>query len=555
MDKEKRRQERSKWFNESLDRNTLILDNKLLIFLLSFLVASLLLVTNPSLEWWVALISLITFVFLLVVLLLLIRQQTGERWRFRERGVFESRWGLLGIATLGFGLGVLIYHNRAWFIWLWQEFRKIDKLDEWTLVSLFLLGVILGVFVVRNWSKEQKDFITSLTAVFGAAFISTILGTLGNQSGSVLTQQNSFALYALGFTLSAALNLLAFSMLIARYTRTRSLTSRSLIDFLYGSDKAQAIDLYFVRNFEADPDYAKEKLVAALSAYREIISEALARTMNERMRKTTRDDAPLPFDYYELISVKSVRQNNDPPTAPPEGSVPVPLPNDSYEIVFRKIEKTREEHEPITPKMFRVAISMRWLDNLEYVVTAGEYKQSFPYYGSVAGMSLLARKTIVMDRDKDKKFRTTTYLNGKTPSQADQPRGLYEIDYLSYICAPMASSFGKPEEQPLGVLHVDTKLFVYPKDKNPLEASVQPDGDGKHFYRKIIRVDPSRPEERLDERLQESLKKLVGYAGNLYVQNDQVVTDLEKMRDVIIPLLELYKKCRTGAINETKPAA
>jgi hypothetical protein len=579
-------------WTEWLDRNTITPDKKLLVFLLAFLASSLILVTKVLSEWWVAIIFLIPFALLLIALLWLVRQQTNESWKFKERKLFQSRWGTFGISALGFGLGALVYHYRAWLVWLWVEFRKIDKLDEWTLVSLFLLGVILGFFVVRNWSKDQKDFITSLTAVFGAAFVSTILGQLSNQSGSVLTPQNSFALYALGFTLSGALNLLAFSMLVAHYTGTQSLTSRSVIDFLYGSDKAQAIDLYFLKNFEADPNYAKEKLVAALSAYREIITKKLARAMNERMKEheaehvsapsnsvdatqVCPDAVSLPFKYFELISIKSIQRKNDnqnPPVSPlpaspsnsdnqmvpPVSPASASPPEDTYEIVFRRLrrDKPEEAGDPITPDMFRVAISMRWLDNLEYVVSAGEYKQSFPYYGSVAGMSLLASRTIVMNRDQYKKFRTDTFLNGKTPSQADQPRGLYEIDYLSYICVPMASSLGKPEEQSLGVLHAATKLFACPKDELPSGACQQTDGDLKQeIYRIIIQADPASPGGRLEEKLQESLKELTGYACNLYVQNDTIVTYLENMRGVIIPLLELYKKCRTGAINETKPAA
>jgi hypothetical protein len=187
---------------------------------------------------------------------------------------------------------------------------------------------------------------------------------------------------------------------------------------------------------------------------------------------------------------------------------------------------------------------MRWLDNLEYVVAPGEYRQSFPYYGSVAGMSLLARKTIVMNRDKFRRFRTGNYVDGKTPSQADQPRGLYNIDFLSYISVPMATSLGKPEEQSLGVMHVDTKLFACAPDQlERLLANAERLADGEsrqELYSVIREVDKGK---RLDE--------FEDYASNVYEQNDQVVEDLERLRTVIIPLLELYKKCRTGAINQT----
>jgi hypothetical protein len=551
---------RKEW-NGMLDRNTIVSDKKLLIFVLSFLASSLILVTALLSEEKVALIFSIPFAILLIALWVLIRQQSSERWK--ERNLFQSRWGTLSISLVGFGLGALVYHNRAWFIWLWYKFRKIDKPDEWLLVSLFLLGVMLGFFVVRNWAKEQKDFITSLTAVFGAAFISTLLGQLSIQSGSILTPQNTFAFYALGFSLSGAANLIVFALLAAHYSRTYSLTSRSVIDFLYGSDKAQAIDGYFLKNFEADPNYAKAKLVAALTAYREIIRIEFARKMNSRKDLSSDgaspyigaspplcvDDESIPFDYFELISIKSAQQS-DLQTSPPVVSPPAPPPNDlydNYEIVFRRLRGKQQSDpgDPIIPGMFRVAISMRSQDNLEYIVAPGEYRKSFPYYGSVAGMSLLARRTIVMNRDKYKKFRTSDFVDGKTPGEVDQLRGLYNIDYLSYVSVPMASSFGKPEEQSLGVLHVDTKLFAYPKGTLPPDSCRQADVDPKQeIFRVVRQVEKGKRLEEFED-----------YANYLYEQNDPIVADLESFRNVIIPLLELYKKCRTGAINEPKPTA
>jgi hypothetical protein len=439
--------------------------------------------------------------------------------------------------------------------------------------GLFLLGIMPGFFVVRNWSKDQKEFINSLTAIFGAAFFSTILGQLSNQPGSVVTPQNTFSFYALGFALSGGVNLLAFSLLIAHYSRTKSLTSRAVINFLYESDKAQAIDSYFLKNFEADPNYAGAKLVAALSAYRDIIRIEFARRIDNRKdsagRKDPAVDSPVdsppadsdsppsicvddptpPFDYYELLAIRSTTGDAEP------ASPPVPDAKRSYEIVFRKLRPKRQgdqgdQGDPITPDMFRVAISMRWLDNIEYVVTAGEYLQSFPYNGSVAGMALQVKKTIVMNRDKYKKFRTSAFLDGKTPSQADQPRGLYDIDYLSYITVPMASSFGKPEEQALGILHLDTKLFACPKKPfPPAGARLQSRTEsGQEIFSILIKEDGGKS---LRDNLEQKLDELEGYACNLYTQSDQIVEDLVKMKDAIIPLLELYKKCRTGAISQT----
>jgi hypothetical protein len=542
----------------------------MLVFVLSFLGAILLRLAGVD-EWWMTIAFWLSFIGFLFMVLLLVRQPASERWKYKERKLLESRWGTLGISLLGFALGTLVYHNRAWFIWLWEQFRRINRADEWMLFSLFLLGVMLGFFVVRNWSKDQKEFVSSLTAVFGAAFVSTLLGQLSAQSGSVLTPQNTFSYYALGFSLSGAANLIAFALLIGHYSRTRSLTSRSVIDFLYGSDKAQAIDGYFLKNFEADPNYAKAKLVAALSAYRDVIRIEFARKMNDRKDSSGRtdpvvdydsppfdpssppdpcagDDKP-PFDYFELLAIRSTPEANSPPAASP------PAPDrGTYEILFRRLKSKGAygQGDPITPEMFRVAISMRWLDNIEYVVSTGQYRKAFPYYGSVAGMALLVRKTIVMDRDRYKKFRTSDFPEGKTPNQADQPRGLHEIDFLSYITIPMASSYGTPEEQSLGILHLDTKLFACPKGQLPEGACLQARSEpGQEIFRILIRAED---EKTLREKLEKQMDEFERYACNLYTQNDPLVEDLVKMKDVIIPLLELYKKCRTGAINRTPGA-
>jgi len=158
-------------YKEWLDRSTIVSDKKLLVFTLSFMAACLVRITDWLSEKTVAIIFLIFFALLLVFLWILIREHESERWKYRGRALLQTRWGTLGTSVLGFGAGVLVYHYRAWFIWLWYEFRKIDKPDEWILVSLFLLGVMMGFFVVRNWSKTQQEFIASLTAALGAAFL------------------------------------------------------------------------------------------------------------------------------------------------------------------------------------------------------------------------------------------------------------------------------------------------------------------------------------------------------------------------------------------------
>lgn len=513
-----------KWFY----RNTILPHKKLLCFLLGFIAACLPLATKAISEEPVTWVFLIAFLVLILVLLV-IRPSP-----YRDLKLTQSRWGLFSVFVLSYGLGALTFHNRSWFIWLWSQFRRINEPYEWLLVSLFLLGVVLGFFVVRNWSKEQKDFISSLTAVLGAAFISTILGDLAKTPQ--LAPVTTFAFYALGFTLSGALNLIAFALLVAHYSRTESTTSRSVIDFLYGSDKAKAIDGYFLKNFEEDPNYAKVKLIGALSAYREIIKDEFAKKMS--IRKQKREQAPPstfgnspplcstdppapPLDYFELLSIKSKQSDtSQPPSAADE----------IYEVLFRKLKVD----EPITPDMFRVAISMRWQENLEYVVAPGQYQKAFPYSGSVAGLALAVKQTIVMDRDKQTKFRSKDFVEGKTPNEADQPRGLHKIDYLSYVVVPMSSSFGKQEEAALGVLHLDTRLFACPKGFLPPGCCRQVDTDP---IQEIYKA----------ERKRDQLNEFGNYACNLYEQIDEYIENLESFRDVIVPLLELYMKCRTGA--------
>ncbi|MDQ1560534.1 MAG: hypothetical protein QOD32_3594 [Pyrinomonadaceae bacterium] len=617
--------------NWELDRNAIIDDRKVMIFFLSFIASMLILVTGLLSEGTVTLLFLIPFLIFLVAVLVLVRQPLFERWKGQEKKLLQSRWGTLGVAVLGFGFGALVHNRRGWFHSLWAQLKRLDTSEEWVLVSLFLLGVMLGFFVVRNWSKNQQEFIGSLTAALGAAFLATIVGTLaGNQQATTaepkqqtltaeistaatpaptaatttttppaqpataaaaatrptatptpaivratatttpanantppnpLIPVRTFAFYALGFSLSGVLNLIAFSLLVANYSRTQSRTSRSVIEFLYGSDKAQVIDGYFLKSFVADPNYAKVNLVAALTAYRDLVGRHIAGAMNRRRNSqagvtsppasppasppSCSDDVSGPFDYYELIALRSLPRGDEELLSPPN------VPQNAYEIVYRRLKGGREGEtmEPITAEMFRVGISMRWQDKIEYVVTDGEYQQSFPYYGSVAGMALLVKRPIVMQLDKYKKFRSDAYPEGKTPSQASQPRGLSGIDYLSYIVIPMTSSFGKPNEESLGVLHISTKLFAYPKDHRPEGACREAgtDSEPEIFRILVTNDDPKKLEELLVKRLDE----FEGYACNLYRQDDPIVKALEKMKDVIIPLLELYKKCRTGAMNQT----
>ena len=515
------------WFREWLVKNTIVPHKMLLSFLLGFIAARLPLSVDLVGQKRAAMVFWAAFGFLILVLFL-VKPKPLNEIEFRR-----SRWGIFSMIVLGFGVGALSYRHRFWFAWLWFYFRKIDEPHEWLLVSLFLLGVILGFFVVRNWSKSQEEFVKSLTAVVAAAFLAGILGNVGQGRG--LDTLNTFAYYALGFGLSGTINLIVFSLLVARYSDTQSITSRSVIDFLYGSDKAKAIDGYFLKNFEEDPNYAKVKLMGALKAYREIIQVEFAKKLTTRklMCEVAAPTSPPvlpspfsgscsapPFDYFELLSIKSKQ---------PIVSPPVPDPSDTFEVVFRQLP----EREPIHPEMIRVAISMKWQDNLEYLVAPGQYQKSFPYLGSVAGLALAVKQTIVMDRDRFKKFRGKDFVEGRTPNDVDQRRGLNKIDYLSYVAVPMSSSFGKQEETGLGILHVDTKLFACSKGYLQLISNKEGGDDCKQ---EIYRL----------ERTRQQLDDFATYASNLYKEHDEYIATLEHFRDVIIPLLELYLKCRTG---------
>lgn len=501
-----------------------VVPHKLLSFCLGFLAAGIPLAVG-AMGYWVAAGVFLSALALLIIVLFVVKPNPHRVMKFAE-----SRWGVFSIIVLGFGVGTLCYRYRIWFRWLWEEFRKIDKPHEWILVSLFLLGIILGFFVVRNWSKNQQDFITSLTAVVGAAFVSTILGNLTPNLDAV----SSFAYYSLGFGLSGTINLIVFSLLVAQYSRTGSITSRSVIDFLYGSEKAKEIDGYFLKNFEEDPNYAKAKLTDALKAYRNIIKVEFAKKMTRRKLKwEVGQSSPSvsppalsggfstpPLDYFELLSV----QSREPVTSPPEFD-----PDDIFEVVFRKIPKG----DPIEPEMIRVAISMKWQDNLEYIVAPGQYQKSFPYFGSVAGLALTVKHTILMERDRYKKFRGKEFVEGRTPNDVDQKRGLNKVDYLSYAAVPMSSSFGKQEEFGLGILHVDTKLF----------ACSEGYFDG--IATKVTGIDPTQEIYKL-QRTRKEFDEFATFASNLYKEQDEHIENLEQFRDVIIPLLELYLKCRTG---------
>ncbi len=172
-----------------------------------------------------------------------------------------------------------------------------------------------------------------------------------------------------------------------------------------------------------------------------------------------------------------------------------------------------------------MGISARWQDTLEYITAPGEYRMPFKFTGSVAGLALLFRKTIVMDRDKQKRFRNAEFADGITPGKVEQSRGLDEIDFLSYVAIPIISRLGAPGENPVGIMTIDTKIFV---TRSELGGEPVPGTDG------VFRV-----------RLRRS--ELTEFGSHLYDQEDHCVEYVERLTKVITPSLELYSKCRIGA--------
>ena len=355
------------------------------------------------------------------------------RIAFKDISFDKSRWAIFNIAMLGFGIGALLFHYRRWLIWLWNQLLKIHTTQDVLLASLFLLGVIMGFFVVRNWSKDQKDFVTSLSAVVGGAFVSSIIGDFGKDSAG-LSKLITFTYYFWGFTISGAVNLLAFTFLTARYTSNQSAICRAIIDFLYGSDKAKAIDAYFLRNFEDDLDYAKSALLSTLREYREIIRGQLAERFEtqrkeedlEEKRKEEKSEAKenekngqgKKKRYFVLLSIElqdqratlgaaaqataaqgaaaqgaaaqgtaaqgTAAQGAAAQGAAAQGAAAQGAAAEQFVVTFRELQR----EDKIESEMFRVAVSMRWQDTLEYVLAPGEYRKSFPYLGSVAGLAL-----------------------------------------------------------------------------------------------------------------------------------------------------------------------
>jgi hypothetical protein len=195
-----------------------------------------------------------------------------------------------------------------------------------------------------------------------------------------------------------------------------------------------------------------------------------------------------------------------------------------HTIVYKQIGLSPGA-DKICSEMIRVAVASRWQETLEYIISPGAYRDPFPYQGSVSGLALELGKTIVMDRDIKKRFRNKKYKDGVCPGDIEQNRGLDEINYLSYIAIPIVSRRGSPTENPVGVVTIDTKLFV---------TRAELDGRPVRGSEGIFHVRMKRA-------------KLAEYAGNLYDHEDELVKYIEELAEIITPVLELYAKCRVGA--------
>lgn len=583
-------------------------------FLLGFITSLLLLtswtdtggkpITESTAAW--AFAVLVGAVFLLLVLV-----------RPNDKGALDRfTWGILVMVVLGFGAGALTFHYRDTFYWVWTQARWINSSKRVILSSLFLLGVILGFFVVRNWAKEQKDFVASLTAVFGGTFVASIVGKV--DGGPALV--DSLAAYAVGFTLSGTINLIVAARLTASYTNRKTIASRAILDFLYGSERTILIDGYFLKNFKDDPDYAKAWLVDALIEFAKFAKLRFADRMEQRrkdrilrwrqpcfaafdacnrkisekkidLQRATKDKKaeiaseiehleqkckPLEKAYNDLQGIdeqiiaareklqcavvgaeerakieanindlitkgeasKKVCQDfaeSDQAGADAcsnglsyyqllavecEGEADLTSSlTDKHTIFYRPIDQ-------ITAEMFRISVSVRWQDALEYIVAPGEYKGTFPVVGSVSGLALLMRKTIVMYRDRYKLFRSKDYARGTYPERTQQGRGLDSIDFLSYVSIPVVSRLGRSTENGVGVLGIDTRIFL---------------ATNRELAEQRQQVEPGVLSATVKDA------DLHTYANRLYEQEDKDIQYLEEITKIVVPVLELYLKCRIGA--------
>ncbi|HYE14636.1 MAG TPA: hypothetical protein VD968_09370, partial [Pyrinomonadaceae bacterium] len=420
---------------------------RVIIFAFGFLASYLPLIAGY--DYWFMGLSVAAF-FLFAVLAIVVAWSFIER---RPRGrlralAYATDWSELMTyvaVIMGFGAGMLAYVYRFTLdaFWvrvggglgsLWGYIKShMDSDRELFLASMIFLGVILGFYVVRNWLKDEEDFLKSLRAVIGGAFLTSLLGLGANglKEGQDINMLSALAHYGLGFTLSAVVNLLIYAWLTSIYSKTLSPRSRALIFFLYGTDKAKALDDYFLHKFEENKDSAKLMLVEALKKFRDRVLEGYA----ERMERRRAALAGAGLKFYRLISVERL---------PSEGGGPESPPHDGGDAHIVRVEEIDEAGGGVKAEMFRMGVTAVTASNLEYVVAPGDYKEPFPLRGSVAGLAMRARQSIVMNRDRNKKFRTKDDKGGITPPMLD--RGFEEIDYLSYVSVPVVSNVGYREE-------------------------------------------------------------------------------------------------------------
>lgn len=439
-----------------------------------------------------------------------------------ERQLDEFAWGLPIIIILGFASGALIYQSRSWWVWCWRQLLRLDQPHEWALSALFLIGAMLGAFVVRNWAKEQAAFIESLSGVLGGTFVAVVFVKMFESVPDM--SQRAFSVYALGFTISGTINLILAARWTAIYTNTRSIRSRAMLDFLYGSERTKLIDGYFLQNFKDDPDYARARLTDALIEYRKLIAREFAERLQKKVIGPEQLSSPPrgPQHYYQMIAIESEVQQSPPidPTIPEKDRL--------HKVVVKRLRSdpvanSEESSNGIREEMFRVGVAAHVENKLEYISAPGEYKVAFPFLQSVSGLALLARQTIVMDRDKYKRFRDKDNSDGISPSDKEQLRGLDEIDFLSYIAVPILGHFNGSSENQLGVVTIDSKLFI----ARDLVGEVINESLG------VLRV-------------QVKPSDLTEYASRMYDPEDADVKYIEQVTKIIVPVMELYAKCRVG---------
>jgi hypothetical protein len=233
------------------------------------------------------------------------------------------------------------------------------------------------------------------------------------------------------------------------------------------------------------------------------------------------------LNYYRLISIEGPRRapadtdDDGVKALEPDGFIPNDKDEKHYTVKVLKLDDKKE----ISANMFRMSIFIKTQEYLEYIGGDTAGRKPFPFTGSVAGLALRSHQTIVMDRDKNTRFRTTEDQEGICPVDVEQQRGLKEIAYLSFISIPIITESGNPWETTLGIMSASTRLFAV-----KAAASKTLNHQCGESYRVKAR-----------------LSALTEMANLIYDQDDASVHYLEGMRTVIVPLLELYLRCRQGA--------